>query len=152
MTAFEILKEFERMCLGFWSIERTKPPTPASNSEMKRWFKNKAVIINGKAVTDIHEEIEELHSLVLFPNGRRKCTLWCTDEWWQEHGKGKSSMVKNTQDAVKNEAVAIVMDDLAIKRQKFVETLNSGSAIFTNEKRDALLRQFDELLNSCSKE
>ena len=75
MTAWEILKEFERVCCGFWSIERTKPPTPASNSEMKRWFKNKAIIINGRAV-DMNEEIEELHSFVMFPNGRRKCTLW----------------------------------------------------------------------------
>lgn len=73
MTALETLKKFDEFCHGLWSIER--PLTKVSSGEMKRWFKNKAVIINGSPV-DAFDEIEYLDSLVLFPSGKRKTTLW----------------------------------------------------------------------------
>jgi len=72
-TAWDILMSFNKLVGGFHSIERS--PAKASKSEMRRWFRNKAVIMNGKAVSS-DDEIESLESLVLFPKGRRRTTLW----------------------------------------------------------------------------
>jgi hypothetical protein len=73
VKAFDVLVAFKDHHCVFWSIER--PATPASNSELRRWFNNKAVIINGSACA-MDDEFEEITSVVLFPNGKRKCTLW----------------------------------------------------------------------------
>ena len=70
----------------------------ASNSEVRRWFKNKSIMINGKIADfdddirlyeddsaklvitedgyDIVYERKFCKSLVLFPKGRGKTTLW----------------------------------------------------------------------------
>lgn len=48
----------------------------ASNSELKRWCHNQAVIFNGESVTWDEEIDFPIISLVLFPNGKNKTTLW----------------------------------------------------------------------------
>lgn len=51
----------------------------ASNSELVRWIKNKAVIINGKAISDPNEIISfPLGSIVLFP--KHSISLWWDNE------------------------------------------------------------------------
>lgn len=66
MTAFEFLKSLHSVC-HFQSREGAKVG-PAGNNELKRWIKNKALIINGKAV-EVHEELDfHMNSVVLFPN------------------------------------------------------------------------------------
>ena len=49
----------------------------ASNSEIRRWFKMKAIVVNGKSV-DWNDSIlkEQINSIVLFPSSKkRKVTL-----------------------------------------------------------------------------
>ena len=65
MTQFEFLKHMNKVCCGFMSRER---PGKASNSELMRWINNKAVIMNGKAVSPNEEVPEQIESYVLFPN------------------------------------------------------------------------------------
>lgn len=58
-----------------FSVER--PCQVASNGEVARWVKNRAVWINGApASPDAQLEPCQVRSLVLFPNSpRRRCTL-----------------------------------------------------------------------------
>lgn len=57
----------------FQSREGRKVGT-ASNSELKRWLQNKAVVINGEPL-DWNEEMDfPVISVVLFP--RSKVTIW----------------------------------------------------------------------------
>lgn len=63
MNAWEFLMDLNKVC-HFMSRERTGK---ASNSELKRWIKNKALVVNGEKV-----EWDELMdfpiiSVVLFP-------------------------------------------------------------------------------------
>lgn len=99
MTALEFLVQWHKR-FPFHSVE--KPHILASNSEIRRWFNNKAVLINGEQAKwddDMEQyEFEEIildcklegdklvckksiksfmcESLVLFPKGERRTTLW----------------------------------------------------------------------------
>lgn len=55
------------------SIER--PCTVASGSEVRRWLKNKAVIINGKTPSPEDEVTFPIKQLVFFPKSKRKTTV-----------------------------------------------------------------------------
>lgn len=57
----------------FQSIEGCKK---ASNSELKRWLENKAVIVNGEPLIWDEEMDFYIFSVVLFPNSDRRCTLF----------------------------------------------------------------------------
>lgn len=71
MTAWEFLRELHSAC-HFMSRERAGR---ATNSEIKRWLVNGAVLANGERL-DWNEKMDfPLHSLVLFPRGRQ-VTLW----------------------------------------------------------------------------
>jgi len=48
---------------------------PASNSELKRWCQNKAVIVDGKAVAWDEVVVFPIPSFVLFPK-RGRITMW----------------------------------------------------------------------------
>ena len=73
MTAFELLKTVRDFC-KLHTMEGNKRGI-ASNSELKRWFINKAVIINGKAVTDFNSEVTfPIGSLTLFP--KHPISIW----------------------------------------------------------------------------
>jgi hypothetical protein len=73
MTAFEFLKYYKGH--GYLPMSVERPCTEATNSEMKRWLKNSAVIINGKK-PNVNDEIEfPITELVFFPKGKRKTTM-----------------------------------------------------------------------------
>lgn len=66
MTAWDFLKDLNTVC-HFMSRERSGP---ATNSELKRWFQNQAVAINGKRYK-FDEEIEfPVTEMYLFPKHR----------------------------------------------------------------------------------
>ncbi len=47
-----------------------------SNSELKRWCKDRVVVFNGERLTDPDEEVLfPITSLVFFPKGKRKTTV-----------------------------------------------------------------------------
>ncbi len=46
-----------------------------SNSEVRRWLKNKAVVINGKAPLPTDEITLPIVELIFFPNGGRRTTV-----------------------------------------------------------------------------
>lgn len=72
MTLFDFIKELDKLC-NFQSIERDGK---ASNSEIKRWIQNGAIVVNGNKPRDPFIEIEfPITSMILFPKGRRT-TLW----------------------------------------------------------------------------
>lgn len=73
MSAFEFIKQVSTDC-HFMSIER--PGTKASNSEMRRWLTQKAVEISGQRPGPDDEIVFPLKSLVLFPKGNKRITLW----------------------------------------------------------------------------
>lgn len=58
---------------GFLSAEI--PGAIASNSEKRRWLKNRSVEMNGMRVGPDDDLPEQITSLVLFPKGRRRTTL-----------------------------------------------------------------------------
>ena len=58
--------------LKFFSIERK---AVATNSEIRRWFKQGAIEVNGIKVKADTEWPKEVNSLILFSNGDRKTTL-----------------------------------------------------------------------------
>ena len=62
MKAWKFLIELNKVCF-FMSRERTGK---ASNSELKRWCMNKAVIVNGIAVK-FDDELTDIKSFVLSP-------------------------------------------------------------------------------------
>ena len=66
MTAFFFLKDVNDVCC-FMSRER---PGRASNSELKRWIQNKAVVINGKPVKFDEEIVFPVTEMYLFPKNR----------------------------------------------------------------------------------
>jgi len=48
-----------------------------SNAELKRWCKDRVVVLNGERLTDPDEEIWPfpISSLVFFPKGKRRTTI-----------------------------------------------------------------------------
>lgn len=67
MTAWEYLLDLNEVC-QFHSRERSGK---ASNSELKRWLQNKAVIINGVR-PNFNDTIEfPIEQLILFPKKSR---------------------------------------------------------------------------------
>lgn len=68
MTAWEYMIDLHKSCF-FMSKER---PGRATNSELKRWCQNKAVLINGKRVNYDDEITFPINQLVLFPNSSKK--------------------------------------------------------------------------------
>jgi hypothetical protein len=72
MTAWEFLIDLNEVC-SFQTREGKKVGR-ASNSELKRWLQNKAVIINGNATSWNDELSFPLTSVVLFP--KKPITLW----------------------------------------------------------------------------
>lgn len=72
-TALDLLVELDSLC---HFMSREKPGTRASKSELRRWFNNKAVLINGQLPawdTPLDCDIIEM---ILFPkNDRNRCTL-----------------------------------------------------------------------------
>ena len=63
MNAWQFLIELNKVCF-FMSKERTGR---ASNSELKRWLKNQAVIVNGESIKWDEPMDFTIYSFVLFP-------------------------------------------------------------------------------------
>ena len=63
MNAWQFLIDINKVCF-FMSRERTGK---ASNSELKRWLKNKAVIVNGESVKWDEPMDFVINSFVIFP-------------------------------------------------------------------------------------
>lgn len=56
------------------SVEQ--PCSIPTRSEVKRWIKNKSVIINGEKNHDVNEEVDfEIFTLIFFPKGKRRTTM-----------------------------------------------------------------------------
>lgn len=72
MTALDFLKELHGVC-HFQTREGRKVGR-ASNKELERWFANRAVILDGKAVPRGHPMDFPVQSLVIFP--KHPVTLW----------------------------------------------------------------------------
>lgn len=72
MTAWQFLLDLNKVC--HFQTREGKKVGQVSNSEIRRWIENKAVLFNGETVM-WNEEIDfPIFSLVLFP--RNKVTLW----------------------------------------------------------------------------
>ena len=74
VTALKFLQRISNFCGGFHSRERS--PAKASRSELERWLRQKAVIINGVTpgpTDEVHFPVKEL---VLFPSGKNKTTIY----------------------------------------------------------------------------
>lgn len=52
------------------------PCQQASNSEVRRWCRDKAVLLNGRRVAADEDVTFPVTQLVLFPKGARRCTLF----------------------------------------------------------------------------
>ena len=68
MNAWKFLIELHSVC-HFQTKEKTKVGR-ASNSELKRWLQNKAVIVNGEPLLPDEEMDFPIFSLILFPNNK----------------------------------------------------------------------------------
>ncbi len=68
MTAWQFLIDLHKLC-HFQTREGSKVGR-ASNSELKRWLQNRAVIANGEALMWNEPMDFPLYSLVLFPNNK----------------------------------------------------------------------------------
>ena len=74
-TAFQVIMDLHKACGGFHSVERA--PAKASGSEVRRWFSNKAIEVNGMTYTADDPWPPYLKSIVMFPNSKkRRCTLF----------------------------------------------------------------------------
>ena len=75
LTALDFLMELKWAGMILWSQERGN--RPASNSEMRRWLTQGAILINGKR-PKMNDKIEfPVTELVLFPNGKKhKCSIF----------------------------------------------------------------------------
>lgn len=77
MTTIEYLKSVHSYCR--FNTKEGNGCGVASNSELVRWIKNKAVVINGKAISDPNEVVSFLlGSVVLFP--KHSISLWWDNE------------------------------------------------------------------------
>jgi len=72
ITCLQFMLEINKFVCGFHSTERQGK---ASNSEIKRWFRNNSIVINGKKVSADSILDCEVKSLVLFPSGRKVTVL-----------------------------------------------------------------------------
>ncbi len=61
----KVIEWMPMVCRFVWSRERQ---AFASTSEMRRWCRNKAVVINGKRVAENEEMTFPVREFVLFPN------------------------------------------------------------------------------------
>lgn len=62
--------------LSFGPFPSREKAGNASNSEVRRWFQNKAIICNGEAL-EFQEEMDfPIISFVLFPKSFNRITLW----------------------------------------------------------------------------
>jgi len=69
MNAWEFLRDLHSVC-HFRTQEGNKTKK-ASNSELKRWLMNKAVIVNAEPL-DWDEEMDfPIHSVILFPKSKK---------------------------------------------------------------------------------
>lgn len=68
-TGWVFLMKMNKIYGGFFSRER--PGTRASNSELKRWLKNKALHINGVAAVWDEEVPRDIRSVILFPKSKK---------------------------------------------------------------------------------
>jgi hypothetical protein len=82
MTAIDYLLRISKACGGFFSIE--KSCAKATNSEIRRWFKNKAVIISGRTPSWDEEVIFPVGELILFPQSKTRRTSIVGDSWFFE--------------------------------------------------------------------
>ena len=73
MTLFEFIKMLHAFC--HFQTREGKKHFEASNSELRRWITNKAVIVNSRAITDPNMPMDfEIQSFILFP--KHPITLW----------------------------------------------------------------------------
>lgn len=78
ITAYQVIMGLHKACGKFTSIERA--PEKASGSEIRRWFSNKAIEINGLTYAANDPWPPVLKSIVLFPNSvKRRTTLYFDD-------------------------------------------------------------------------
>jgi hypothetical protein len=66
MTAWDYLRDMHAQC--HFQTREGKKVGRATSSELKRWFLNKAVILNGEPAKWDQEMKFPVESLVLFPN------------------------------------------------------------------------------------
>lgn len=71
LTGWEFMRSLHKTCC-FQSRERVGL---ASNSELKRWLQDKAVLVNGEPLGWDEDMDFPIFSLVLFPKGRRVTLL-----------------------------------------------------------------------------
>ena len=72
-TAFQALLRYNEVC-QFMSVE--KKAEKASNSEIRRWFANKAIEVNFESIAANDPWPPVIKSLVMFPKSKvRRCTL-----------------------------------------------------------------------------
>ena len=71
MTAWEYMRELHSVC-HFWQPERARR---ASNSDLKRWLENGAVLFNGELVAWDEAIDFRVWSLVLWPKSPRRTTI-----------------------------------------------------------------------------
>lgn len=77
MTAITFIKSLHSYCK--FNTKEGNGCGITSNSELVRWIKNKAVVINGKALSEPNEEISfPLGSVILFP--KHSVSLWFDKE------------------------------------------------------------------------
>jgi hypothetical protein len=73
MTGIQYLRSLHEVCC-FQTTERGTGP--ATNSELGRWLKSRALHINGKPIAPTEEIQFPIVSVVIFPSAkRRRCTL-----------------------------------------------------------------------------
>jgi hypothetical protein len=70
VTALELIKH-----IGVVPMSVEKPCTNPSNSEIRRWLDQKAVVINGLRPSASSEVSFPIVELVFFPSGNRRTTV-----------------------------------------------------------------------------
>ncbi len=78
LTCLQKLLELHKLCC-FQSNEGSRAG-PASNSEIRRWFQQKCIEINGQAVAFDDPWPPYIVTLIMFPkNPKKRCTLFHDD-------------------------------------------------------------------------
>lgn len=78
-TCFDKMLEWHQIA-PFQTKEGSKVG-PASNSELRRWFKNKVVQINGKAIAATDPYPSDVWEITFFPrNKNQKCSYFWVPE------------------------------------------------------------------------
>lgn len=70
MKAFQVIQH-----IGVIPMSIERPCTVASGSEVRRWLKNKAVLINGQTPGPEDEVSFPINQLIFFPKSKRKTTV-----------------------------------------------------------------------------